>query len=256
VGQRVPRGRRAFTLLELLVVIAIVALLVSILAPGLRHAKMLAQRLVCRSRLGKVATATIAYASDNNGTYLKCRLAGRYVPICLNPRYPGHGGELEVDWIAQAASVGLQGQALTCPQRPTFPIMEPGFPQLVIGYQYFGGIRTWYNPSGSFPARSPVNMYHSESRWVLAADCMMKVDQVWGGGRPTAFGDMPQHRDNDPWPVGGNQCYVDGSADWVDFAETIFIHSWNPSYRACYFAQDDLGDYNPPEEAYGRYEME
>ena len=249
--------RRGFTLLEILVVVALIAILVAIMAPSLRHATVRARRLICRARLGKLASATTGYAVDNKGVYLKCRLVGRYVQICFNPLYSGGGGPHdETDWIAQAAAVGLKDAILTCPERPTFPIVEPGFPQLVIGYQYFGGIDRWYNPSGSFAARSPVTMSGTDPRWALAADCMMKVDQVWGGGRPTAFGDMPQHRDGAPWPAGGNQCYADGSADWVDFAETIFIHSWSPGYRASYFYQDDLGTYNPPVEAYGRHEME
>ena len=244
--------------MEMLVVVAIIAILVSILAPSLRHANIMARRLICRSRLGKLAQATTTYAMNNKEIYLKCRFVGRSVQICFNPLYSsGSRPDDQTDWIAEAADVGLENAILTCPERPSFPIIEAGFPQLVIGYQYFGGIERWYNPSGSFPARSPVATFSTDPRWVLAADCMMKVDQVWGGGRPTAFGDMPQHRDEgNPWPAGGNQCYADGSADWVDFAETIFIHSWSPGYRASYFYQDDLGTYNPPVEAYGRHEME
>ena len=35
---------------------------------------------------------------------------------------------------------------------------------------------------------------------------------VWGGGRPTAYGNMPQHRRRNPWPEGGNEVRTDGSA--------------------------------------------
>jgi prepilin-type N-terminal cleavage/methylation domain-containing protein len=248
------RTRRAFTLVELLVVVAIIAILAAMLAPSLSRAQVWVRRVICRTRLKNLATGTITYASANLGEYLKCRQTSGGVQKCFNPKL-GDSGVDGVDWIAQAAKVGLEGDALTCPERPEFPIWEPGFPQLVIGYQYFGGIPTWKNPSGSFPSRSPITISKSKDDWVFAADAMMKVDQIWGGGRPTAFGNMPQHRDADPWPAGGNQCYVDGSADWVDFSETIFIHSWNPGARAAYFYQRDLGDYNPPASAYGAYEI-
>jgi len=255
-----PRG---FTLMELIVVIAIIALLLSILAPSLGLIKIKAKRTICMTRLSSIASGAILYASENKGIYLKCRRQPfdyssqpSYIQKCLNPGFPGRGGEFETDWIKEAEKLGLQGDALTCPNRTHFPRMENWFPQLVIGFQYFGGITHWKNPSGTFKSRSPIRVYSSDGRWVLGADSMMKIDRVWGGGRPTAYGQMPQHRDGNPWPVGGNQCYADGSADWVDFADTIFIHSWNPSYRSGYFLQEDLGDYNPPAEAYGRYEMD
>jgi hypothetical protein len=60
---------------------------------------------------------------------------------------------------------------------------------------------------------------------------------------------MPVHRGPNPWPEGGNQVHVDGSAAWVAFEETIFIHSWGGQSRVAYFYQRDLGDYQPPADA-------
>ncbi len=59
--------RRAFTLIELLVVIAIIALLMAIIAPGLRQAKEAAKRIRCRSRLKQWGIAVQMYTTDNNG---------------------------------------------------------------------------------------------------------------------------------------------------------------------------------------------
>ncbi|HML75372.1 MAG TPA: type II secretion system protein [Anaerohalosphaeraceae bacterium] len=54
--------RHAFTLIELLVVIAIIALLLSILIPGLKRAKDYSKRVVCATRLKQIGTAMKLYA--------------------------------------------------------------------------------------------------------------------------------------------------------------------------------------------------
>ncbi len=57
--------RRGFTLIELLVVIAIIALLLSIVLPGLRMAKEKARGVVCRSNLRQWGVIFAMYANDN-----------------------------------------------------------------------------------------------------------------------------------------------------------------------------------------------
>lgn len=59
-------NRRGFTLIELLVVIAIIALLLAILMPSLRAAKMIAQSVVCSSNLKTLSMGVILFAQDNN----------------------------------------------------------------------------------------------------------------------------------------------------------------------------------------------
>ncbi len=58
-------ARSAFTLIELLVVVAIVALLISILLPGLRSAKDEARRGVCLNNLREIGRYTGVYAQEN-----------------------------------------------------------------------------------------------------------------------------------------------------------------------------------------------
>lgn len=71
-GQRAPR----FTLIELLVVIAIIAILVSMLLPGLGRARETARRTACGSQLRNLGVATVAYADDYTGSLPWTTMAG------------------------------------------------------------------------------------------------------------------------------------------------------------------------------------
>ncbi len=57
--------KKAFTLIELLVVIAIIALLLSIVVPGLRKAKDKTKDVICRAHIKGIGVAVLLYLSDN-----------------------------------------------------------------------------------------------------------------------------------------------------------------------------------------------
>ncbi len=61
--------RRGFTLVELLVVVSVLALLISILVPSLRRARMQAKRTVCSSNLRQIGIAFVGYLSENNDRF-------------------------------------------------------------------------------------------------------------------------------------------------------------------------------------------
>jgi prepilin-type N-terminal cleavage/methylation domain-containing protein len=62
-------NKKAFTLIELLVVIAIIALLLSVLIPGLKKAKGMARSVACRSNLRQWSTIFTAYGGENNNQF-------------------------------------------------------------------------------------------------------------------------------------------------------------------------------------------
>ena len=66
----VKSKRRAFTLIELLVVISIIALLLSILMPGLQKAKQHALRMLCRTNLHSYGIAGNMYLMDNDEEFM------------------------------------------------------------------------------------------------------------------------------------------------------------------------------------------
>ncbi len=77
------RGRPAFTLIELLVVVGIIALLLSLLAPGLAQVRELARKTLCRTNLHALGRGWTMYFEQTKGRTPNMFNGRRTCPDCI-----------------------------------------------------------------------------------------------------------------------------------------------------------------------------
>lgn len=70
-----PVRCHAFSLVEMLVVISIIAILVALLLPSMRKAKLQASMIACQSNLRQLGMASLSYIADNQGFFYPAEYA-------------------------------------------------------------------------------------------------------------------------------------------------------------------------------------
>ena len=151
---------RAFTLIELLVVIAIIALLLSILLPGLRKAKEQAKKVVCSSNLSQIAKAFEMYTMENEYKRITLRTGDTGETYWMGQLAPYFGDDLYISDTSDRKVI----KALLCPSAP-----ESRFDPSIQGKKtkgYWGSAVAPWGWSGSRDSSRMTLSSYTMNAWV------------------------------------------------------------------------------------------
>ena len=238
--------QRGFTLVELLVIVAILALLMSLLMPTLRQARVLTIRTVCCNRVRAILTGSFNYASQNRDFFpyrknpvqphmmwnsstdpaqsydLHETFFKKYVPIDISRTIVSGGTTYEVN---DADSV------MFCPG-PLKQVRGPevsgwnsysGYAYRYSTYQYLN----MYRPGAITILGDPMpDLRHQNAPARYALWTCLTVDK--GGGWFLAH-DVPYRRQN---PSGQSAGFLSGAVAWTEWGdcEPYFRDSGNQDY--------------------------
>lgn len=100
------KQNKAFTLVELLVVIAIIALLLAIVVPAIKMAKLKAAAAVCMTNAKNISLAWFSYQSDTDGRLMGSDTARRDKKYAAWVQHPINSNGVPIDtWNSRPPSV-------------------------------------------------------------------------------------------------------------------------------------------------------
>lgn len=200
--------RRAFTLIELLVVVAIIAMLISILMPGLNSAREKSRTAACGGNLRQLASVALAYAGDHFGMLPLHASEGNVAPFWDKRLVPLFGGTYHAGVFSCPSQ--LQAHSRTTDQQArTYRI---------------NGLITGYNGSTNKPPLTIANV-PVVNRTVLFHDSygVWRFNTVWGWNT-RGWGDVSVAHEytemvTTPWgprpDFGGNNfTFIDGHVEY------------------------------------------
>jgi type II secretory pathway pseudopilin PulG len=180
------------TLIELLVVIGIIAILVALLIPAARAARLSAKNTQCASRLRELTAASTMYLQEFRTYPPPCviQVQGDCFPhvlpvVLLNQLHPYLG-------LAELPAIPAESEVPEVVQCPffidfEFPAIHQAFPfpgqtALMTGYQYTGGLAQTPDPRGTVIPPAVVPNNRGRHRGVLWSDAL-----AWEGGNGIVF---------------------------------------------------------------------
>jgi prepilin-type N-terminal cleavage/methylation domain-containing protein len=258
-------GRTGFTLVELLVVIAIIAILAALLLPVLASAKEKGKRAQCMNNMKQIGVSSLVYVGDNNDKFLPAAFDSGWTfqganiqnPILMDAAILDSSADLGFSSNSVVNGSSVSPSVWTCPNRPSLPAFVSASKAWAMGYQYYGGVRTWYMNQGgtikNVPSASPIKASTSKAAWMLAADLVINLatppTYVWGDlSQPANSGwtSLPAHKATGAHPAGGNEVFADGSVSWIDARDMYCIYSTtSEGGRFFYFWQSNWGKGGP-----------
>ncbi len=226
---RVRRCHRGFTLIELLVVIAIIVMLMALLLPSLREAKINAKYAVCRSNLRQMGLAAAAYAGDNRDRW-PYRLAiykpnGGTERCWLKTDYTAYGypvGDDRPQWRPYIA--GPLDNVFSCPasqrQGLAHNAQDKSTAKWVLSsYEIYGGSQIkWGDAASRLWRTTDIAQWTDGGSTYRSTIFAADIDRQYGPN----FYDLR----NTSHPVRG---LIAGVADNANY--TLFWYGWNSSYR-------------------------
>jgi prepilin-type processing-associated H-X9-DG protein/prepilin-type N-terminal cleavage/methylation domain-containing protein len=212
--------RRFFTLIELLVVIGIIAILLTILLPGLKKARETTKKIACTSNLTQIGKSMHMYANDYDGwppEWVRNTATSGYYSYWQHRLGPYLGVRIFDGQF-------YKGSAFLCPSR--------------IGTSTTGMTVECYDPHSHFYSSYGPNYFKTTPYKPLAStksptQTMFACDVVGRGRSAYPYDDITHELNPDPiHSQGTNIAYFDGHAGWIKYTDIPITGGANGFYKS------------------------